>query len=105
MDDMDDMDAVDKVDKSFSRHLYVCLTDSEVALVLRVQVAGFAAGRAVILAILAETDFENRLAKTAVFFTVTCFFRQLTNRTDEILGHGRRLARFARRRKITSAAL
>jgi hypothetical protein len=69
--------------------------------ILCVQVAGFAAGRAVILAVFAETDFEDRLAEAAVFFARTGPFRQIANRTNKILGHGRRVSKFLRRCKIT----
>lgn len=73
--------------------------------VLGVEVAGFAAGNAVVLAVFAETDFEDRLAEAAVFFALARSFRHIANRADKVLGHGRRLARFAQRCKITAESV
>ena len=58
------------------------------------QVARLAAGWAVILAIFAEPDAVLGLAKAAIPFTITSFFRKLAHRAKKFFGHERRLSRF-----------
>src|SRR5262245_9757617 len=58
------------------------------------QVTRLAAGWAVILAIFAQADAVLRLAKAAIPFTVTFFFRKFAHRAKIFFGHERRLSRF-----------
>ena len=51
-------------------------------------VAGFTAGQAIVKAILAEADFELRIAETAITLAFAAVFRHLALRTV-CLGFGR----------------
>jgi hypothetical protein len=68
-------------------------------------IARFAAGLAVIQAILAQADFHQRLAEAAVFFAVAAVFRHLALHAAVLPvcrrgGHGRTVARPAGKRKV-----
>src|SRR5262249_1171970 len=67
---------------------------SGVGEVLGFQVAGFAAGTAVVVAIFAQADLVRALAEAAVADTLTASFVQVTDRAEKLLGHRRRLPRF-----------
>ncbi|PYP86787.1 MAG: hypothetical protein DMG65_18000 [Candidatus Angelobacter sp. Gp1-AA117] len=69
-------------------------------LCLGLQVAGFAAGLAVIHAVFAQPDIELRLAVAAVPLANAFLFRLVTDATNKIIGHERSLARFPRGRKL-----
>jgi len=67
-------------------------------------IAGFAAGVAIVQAILAEADLHLRLAKTTVLFTVAAFFRPLALEAAVLGlgtsgGHGQTVARPRERTK------
>ena len=59
---------------------------------LRLEVAGFAAVQAVVLAVIAETDVVPALAENAEAVTLAAFFFLVALRADE--GHAPRVARF-----------
>src|ERR1700674_115196 len=60
-------------------------------------VAGFAAGLAIVQAILAKADLHERFAEAAVFFAVAAVFRHLALQAAVLprgsSGHGRTVAR------------
>jgi hypothetical protein len=67
----------------------------EFGCVLGLQVAGFAAGTAVILAVFAQADFIETLAEPAVFVAGAGPFGQVADGAEIFLGHGERLSRKA----------
>jgi hypothetical protein len=54
---------------------------------LRFQVAGFPAGLAVVLAVLAQAYFVQALAEHAVALTLALSLGKVADRANEILGH------------------
>src|SRR6266481_1334761 len=62
--------------------------------ILRLQFAGFAAGRAIILAVFTEPDIVLALAQPAEFFALAAALRLLANTTGIFFCHERRLPRF-----------
>ena len=68
-------------------------------LALRLQVAGFAAGLAVVLAVVTEADVVPPLAENAEAFAVAVFFFPLAFRAD--IGHVPRVACFAVTSQVT----
>ena len=61
---------------------------------LGLQVTRFAAGAAIVGAVLAQADLIKALAEHAVFVAGACPFRLVTDRAHEFLGHSRRVPRF-----------
>ena len=65
--------------------------------VLCLEVAGFAAGNAVVHAIFTEANVIQALAQAAVFDAGTGPFRHFADAATKLIGHSGRLARFALR--------
>ncbi len=62
-------------------------------------IARFAAGLAIVQAILAKADFHQRLAEAAIFFAVATLFRHLALHTTVLpVGRGRSHGRTVTRR-------
>jgi hypothetical protein len=62
---------------------------------LGLEVAGFAAGAAIVNAIFTQADFIEALAQRAVFVAGARSLRLVADHAHEFFGHGGRLARFA----------
>src|SRR5690242_13212700 len=58
--------------------------------VLGLQVAGFAAGAAVVDSVLAQADFKQALAQPAVFVATAASFQLVADHAYEFLGHNSR---------------
>jgi hypothetical protein len=69
------------------------------ALALRLEVAGFAAVQAVVLAVIAEADVVPALAENAEAVALAMFFFLVALRANE--GHAPRVARLACRAQVT----
>jgi len=61
---------------------------------LGLQVAGFAAGAAIVNAVFTQADFIEALAQRAVLVAGATPLRLIANHAHEFFGHGRSLARF-----------
>jgi len=61
--------------------------DLILASILRLHIAGFAAGAAVPLAVFAQTDFIEALAEPAVFVAGAGVFGLIADAADKFLGH------------------
>ena len=69
-------------------------------MILRLHVAGFAAGTAVVLAVFAETDFVLAAAQPAVSNAGALPLHLVAQKADKFLGHARRIARGISTRKL-----
>lgn len=66
--------------------------DLDFAAILRLHVASFAAGTAIIVAVLTQADLVEALAETAVFIAGAAPLRLVADAADKFLGHPGRLA-------------
>src|SRR5215472_13075906 len=69
----------------------------DVGRVLGLQVAGFAAGTAIVMSVFAQARVEQALAQAAIPSALAPLFRHLADGTMKLLRHRRRLPRFPAR--------